>query len=114
MPFIKTAVLLSRYLMISILCPLTVCNFKNPWKQVYSLPCEHGRASAAHHPQSLLFPNYTGDSPLQGTDQCLSISSQPSLLTNQEVLTVLPWLISVLWLAYLVAFRLFEDAITSH
>lgn len=61
-PFIKTPVLLSRYLMISILCPLTVCNFKNPWKQVYSLSCEHGRASAAHHPQSLLFPNYTGQS----------------------------------------------------
>lgn len=78
------------------------------------LPMTSEKASAARHPQSLLVPNYTGGSPLQGRDRCLSISSQPSLLTNQEALTALPWPISVLWLAYLVAFSLFGDAITSH
>lgn len=63
-------------------------NPENPWKQVYpSYPVSSGKASTVYHPWSLLFPDYTGDSPLQGTNQCPSVDSQPPLLTNQEVLT---------------------------
>lgn len=80
-PFIKTPVLLSRYLMISVLCPLTVCNFKNPWKQLYSLSCEHGRASAAHHPQSLLFPNYTGQSTAR--NRSVPVHQLPAITANK-------------------------------